>query len=92
LMSVDRRSVSIDSPSAVASRAAAAVASSQLFSALGSSFGAAAGLRSPPGPAVSGLNDILEIRTDVPPVRMISQPHKPPLVSCLLQLISSRVV
>jgi hypothetical protein len=84
VMSADRRSISIESPSAAsraAAAAAAAAASTQLFSALGSSIGAAAGLRSPPGPAVSGLNDILEIRTDVQPVRMISQPHKPPLVS-----------
>ncbi|KAF6261282.1 hypothetical protein COO60DRAFT_792022 [Scenedesmus sp. NREL 46B-D3] len=75
MMSVDRRSVSVDSPTGGAS------APSQLLSALGGSLGAAAGLRSPPGPAVSGLNDILEIRTDVQPLRLISQPHQPPLVS-----------
>jgi hypothetical protein len=86
LVTVDR--LSVDSPSAGTSKAAtaAAAASSQLFGALGSSLGGAAaaataGLRTPPGPAVSGLNDILEIRTDVQPVRMISQPYKPPLVS-----------
>jgi hypothetical protein len=57
-----------------------------------SSTGAAAGgargpltpggnsLVAPPAPPVCALNDILEIRTDMTPVRMISRPDRPPQV------------
>lgn len=38
-------------------------------------------LVAPPSPPVAALNDILEIRTDVQPVRLISSPDRPPLVS-----------
>jgi hypothetical protein len=66
-----------DSPTR-SSTAAAAAAGSQLFgviSNLGMRGGAGTG-----NPALSGLTDILEIRTDVDSVRMISSPDQPPQV------------
>jgi hypothetical protein len=47
----------------------------------GGSNGVLGRLVAPPSPPVAALNDILEIRTDVQPVRLISSPDRPPLVS-----------
>lgn len=62
---------------------AAAAAGSQLFSAisnLGSGLRQAGGGGGAGNPALSGLTDILEIRTDVEAYRMISSPDQPPQV------------
>lgn len=75
---------------------AAAAAGSQLFSAisnLGSGLRQAGGGGGAGNPALSGLTDILEIRTDVEAYRMISSPDQPPQVRddwccCLAQTAS----
>lgn len=70
-----------DSPTKAAAAAAAAAAGSQLLSAI-SNLGTGAKGGGAGNPALSGLNDILEIRTDVESVRMISSPDQPPQVGC----------
>jgi hypothetical protein len=69
--------------SAAASSPTKAAAGSQLFSAisnLGSGLRQAGGGVGAGNPALSGLTDILEIRTDIETYRMISSPDQPPQV------------
>ena len=56
---------------------------SGVFSSLLGGGGNAGGFLTPLGPPVSPLNDILEIRTDLQPHRMISSPYRPPQVRTL---------
>jgi hypothetical protein len=69
-----------DSPTRAAAAAAAGSQLMNAFSSLGSGLRGQSSVAGGQAAALSGLTDILEIRTDVDCVRMISSPDQPPQV------------